>query len=264
MKLLPPLSRKALLLSVAVCTCVAASCSRGQVAEDKPAETVPVQELVAQADRYYAARDKIENAREAVAVMRRARMSDYGNYEVVWKLSKYNYYLGVHESDDKSKLDAFREGIAAGQAAVRLAPDKPEGHFWLGANLGARGEAQGPIYALPDIPQIRNEMETVIKLDEGYEGGSAYLALGQIDLELPELMGGDRKRAVEELEKGVKVADDNALLRLRLAEAYYETKRHADARAQAEAVLKMKPDPDYKPEYDQAAEGARQLLRKLS
>src|SRR5947209_10975236 len=70
---LPHLSRKALLLSVAVCTCVAASCSRGQVAEDKPAETVPVQELVAQADRYYAARDKIENAREAVAVMRRAR-----------------------------------------------------------------------------------------------------------------------------------------------------------------------------------------------
>ena len=62
----------------------------------------------------------------------------------------------------------------------------------------------------------------------------------------------------------MKVADDNALLRLRLAEAYYETKRHADARAQAEAVLKMKPDPDYKPEYDQAAEGARQLLRKLS
>ena len=261
---LPHLSRKALLLSVAVCTCVAASCSRGQVAEDKPAETVPVQELVAQADRYYAARDKIENAREAVAVMRRARMSDYGNYEVVWKLSKYNYYLGVHESDDKPKLDAFREGIAAGQAAVKLAPDRPEGHFWLGANLGARGEVQGPLYALPDIPQIRSEMETVIKLDESYEGGSAYLALGQLDLELPELMGGDRKRAVEELEKGVKVADDNALLRLRLAEAYYETKRHADARAQAEAVLKMKPDPDYKPEYDQAAEGARQLLRKLS
>ena len=185
---LPHLSRKALLLSVAVCTCVAASCSRGQVAEDKPAETVPVQELVAQADRYYAARDKIENAREAVAVMRRARMSDYGNYEVVWKLSKYNYYLGVHESDDKPKLDAFREGIAAGQAAVKLAPDRPEGHFWLGANLGARGEVQGPLYALPDIPQIRSEMETVIKLDESYEGGSAYLALGQLDLELPELM----------------------------------------------------------------------------
>lgn len=266
MKLLPTACRKALLLSLAASAWLSASCSRGQVKSENPVEAVPTQELIAQAEKYYAGRDKIENAREAVAVMRRARMSDYSNYEAAWKLSKFNYYLGTHEAEDndKAKLDAFREGIAAAQAAVKLAPDKPEGHFWLGANLGARGEAQGPLYALPDIPQIRSEMETVIKLDESYEGGSAYLALGQIDLELPELMGGDRKRAVEELERGVRVADDNALLRLRLAEAYYETKRPADARAQAQAILKMKPDPDYKPEYEEAAEGARQLLKKLS
>ena len=266
MKLLPPFCRRVVLLVLVAPACLATSCSREQVKQDGPAETIPVTALIAQADKFYAARGSIENAREAVAMIRRARMSDYGNYEVVWKLSKYNYYLGQHEADEneKAKLDAFREGIAAGQAAVKIAPDKPEGHFWLGANLGGRGQVQGPLYALPDIPDIRREMETVIKIDETYEGGSAYLALGQIDLELPELMGGDRKRAVEELEKGVRVADDNALMRLRLAEAYYELKRPADARAQAQAVLKLKPDPDYVPEYEQAAEGARQLLKKLS
>ena len=264
MSLLPRFCRRVLLLALAASACLAASCSRGRVEESGPTETVPVPELIAQADKYYAARASIENAREAVAMIRRARMSDYGNYEVAWKLSKYNFYLGQHEADEKAKLDAFREGIAAGQAAVRLAPDRPEGHFWLGANLGGRGEVQGPLYALPDIPDIRREMETVIKLDETYEGGSAYLALGQIDLGLPELMGGDRKRAVEELEKGVRVADDNALMHLYLAKGYYELKRHADARAQAQAVLKMKPDPEYVPEYEQAAEGARQLLKKLS
>jgi tetratricopeptide (TPR) repeat protein len=264
MKLLLHSSRSVLLLSLAASACLSASCSRGQVKSEEPTETVPAPQLIAQAEKYYAGREKIENAREAVAVMRRARMSDYNNYEAAWKLSKFDYFLGTHEADDKAKLEAFREGIAAAQAAIKLAPDKPDGHFWLGANLGARGEVQGTLLALPDIPQIRSEMETVIKLDESYEGGSAYLALGQIDLELPELMGGDRKRAVEELEKGVKVADDNALLRLSLAEAYYETKRPADARAQAQAILKMKPDPDYKPEYDQAAEGARELLKKLS
>lgn len=264
MKLSPQVFGKFLLLSLAASACLSASCSRGQVKSDEPTETVPTPQLIVQAEKYYAAREKIENAREAVAVMRRARMSDYGSYEAAWKLSKFNYYLGAHEADDKAKLDAFREGIAAAQTAIKLAPDKPDGHFWLAANLGGRGEVQGTLLALPDIPEIRREMETVIKLDESYEGGSAYLALGQIDLELPELMGGDRKRAVEELEKGVKVADDNALLRLRLAEAYYETKRPADARAQAQAILKMKPDPDYKPEYDQAAEGARELLKKLS
>src|SRR6059036_227992 len=83
---LPHLSRKALLLSVAVCSCVAASCSRGQVAEDKPAETVPVQELVAQADKYYAARahERLRQLRgrlEALEVQllsRRARVGRQG------------------------------------------------------------------------------------------------------------------------------------------------------------------------------------------
>src|SRR5947209_1077477 len=263
MKLLPPFCRKAFLLTLVTCACLAASCSRGQVKQEAPADQVNVQELVAQADKYYASRDSIENAREAVAVMRRARMSDYSNYEVAWKLSSYDYYLGEHESDEKAKLDAFREGIAAGEAAVRLAPDKPDGHFWLGANRGGRAQVQGPLYALSDVPDIRREMETVIKLDEGYQDGSAYLALGEIDLDLPELMGGDHKRAVEELEKGLRFGEDNAMLRLRLAEAYYEVKRKEDARAQAQAILKMKPDPEYMPEYREAADGARQLLKKL-
>src|SRR5919202_4121867 len=214
MSLLPLFCRRVLPLALVASTCLAASCSRGRVEESGPTETVPVPELIAQADKYYAARASIENAREAVAMIRRARMSDYGNYEVAWKLSKYNFYLGQHEADEKAKLDAFREGIAAGEAAVKLAPDRPEGHFWLGANTGGRAKVQGPLYALSSVPDIRREMEKVIKLDEGFQAGSAYLALGQLDLELPDVMGGDSKRAVEELERGLKVGPNNALLRL--------------------------------------------------
>jgi tetratricopeptide (TPR) repeat protein len=217
-----------------------------------------------EADKHYAERDSIEHARQAVAVLRRARMADYNSYEAVWKLARCQYYVGSHETDEQVRLDAFREGIAAGESAVRLAPDKPEGHFWLGANLGGRAKVQGPLYALSSVPDIRREMETVIKLDEGFQSGSAYLALGQIDLELPEMMGGDHKRAVEELEKGLRFGENNSLLRLRLAEAYYVVKRHADARAQASAILKLKPSPDFVPEHKEASEGARRLLEKLS
>jgi hypothetical protein len=225
---------------------------------------VSAAELVRQADGLYAERASIEKARQAVAVLRRARMADYGDYEAIWKLSKYDYYLGGHERDEPHKLEAFREGIAAGEQSVKLAPDKPEGHFWLGANLGGRAKLQGPLYALSSVPDIRREMEAVIKLDESFQAGSAYLALGQLDLELPDVMGGDSGRAVEELERGLKVGQDNALLRLELARAYYEVKRRADARAQAEAIIKMKPSPDYQTEYEEAAEGARQLLAKLN
>jgi tetratricopeptide (TPR) repeat protein len=253
----------ALLLSLAALAAVTSSCSRTQPAEP-PRESASAVELVKQADGLYAERASIEKARQAVAVLRRARQADYGNYEAIWKFSKYDYYLGGHEHDEQKKLEAFREGIAAGEQAVKLAPDRPEGHFWLGANIGGRAKVQGPLYALSSVPDIRREMETVIKLDEGFQAGSAYLALGQLDLELPDVLGGDPERAVVELERGLKVGENNALLRLQLAKAYYTVGRHADARAQADAVLKMKPPPDYQAEYEEAADGARQLLTKLN
>jgi Tetratricopeptide repeat len=247
----------------ALAALAAASCGGHRAADEPPREPASSAELVAQADALYAERASIEKARQAVAILRRARMLDYSNFDAIWKLSKYDYYVGAHEQDEQLQLEAFREGIAAGEAAVKLAPGRPEGHFWLGANLGGRAKAQGPLYALSSAPDIRREMETVIKIDESFQAGSAYLALGQMDLELPEALGGDAGRAVSELEHGLGVGPDNALLRLRLAQAYYEVKRPADARAQAAAILKMKPSPDYRPEYEEAAEGARQLLKRL-
>ncbi|HST53429.1 MAG TPA: TRAP transporter TatT component family protein [Pyrinomonadaceae bacterium] len=256
--------RAALPLLLAAFAALAVSCHRQQPNDAATGDAQPVAELLSQAEALYAQRSSLDKARAAAATYKRAYMSNYDNYEAVWKLARADYYLGEHETSDDAKLNAYREGITAGQAAVNLAPDKPDGHFWYGANLGGRAEAQGPIYALSSVPDIRREMEAVIKIDESYEDGSAYMALGQIDLELPEMMGGDHKRAVEELEKGLKVSGgENSMLRLRLAEAYYESKRTAEARAQAEAILKMKPDPDFEAEHQEAVEGARQLLKKI-
>ncbi|HYH85487.1 MAG TPA: TRAP transporter TatT component family protein [Pyrinomonadaceae bacterium] len=263
MKLLLPLSHKTLPLTLAALVGLTASCAREQAMQASTADPVAVAKLLSEADEHYANRTSIEHARQAVAILRRARMTDYNSYEAVWKLARCQYYVGSHEEDEKLKLAAFREGIAAGESAVKLAPDKPEGHFWLGANLGGRAKVQGPLYALSSVPDIRREMETVIRLDEGFQAGSAYLALGQLDLELPEMFGGDRKRAVEVLEKGLRFGQNNSLLRLRLAEAYYAVKRRADARAQANAILVMKHGQDYLPEHEEASEGARRILKKL-
>ncbi len=261
----PPrrLPRKLLSLFVAGLAGLSLACSSEQARPpDASAESVNLSELIAQAEQLYAQRESVERARESVAVMRRARFADTGHYEAAWKLSKFGYYLGEHEKDEKLRAEAFREGIAAGEAAVRLGSNKPEGHFWLGANLGGRARLQGPLYALASVPDIRKEMEAVIKIDEGFQAGSAYLALGQIDLELPEIMGGNRDRAVENLEKGLKYGEQNAMLRLRLAEAYLDVKRTEDARKQLNAIFRLKPSPDYLPEYKQAEAAARALLEK--
>ena len=109
---------------------------------------------------------------------------------------------------------------------------------------------------------VRKEMETVLKIDEGYQDGSAYMVLGLVDLKAPKLVGGDPQKAVAEMEKGLRFGGSNAFLRLHLAEAYQAVGRTSDARQQLNTILSMTPDPNYLPELKEAQTQARQMLDK--
>lgn len=224
-----------------------------------PTEKVSVAELIARADKLYEQREDLTHVREGLSLLRRARTAEFQNYDVAWRLGQFNYYLGAHTKDENERDNAFREGVEASEAAVKLQDGKAEGHFWLGANMGGRAQASS-LSGLADGEDIRREMETVIKLDEGYQFGSAYMVLGQVYLALPRLMGGDPKEAVKNLEKGLRFGPDNALLHLRLAEAYLATGRKEDARKQLDVLLKMTPNPKYLPEHKEATEAGRKLL----
>jgi tetratricopeptide (TPR) repeat protein len=226
-----------------------------------PPATVTPAELIAQADQLYARRDDLGQVRDGLAKLRGARAADPNNYEAAWRLAKFNYYLGDNTTTAGERDKAFDDGIEAGRAAVKLEPQKPEGHFWLGANLGGQAKVS-MLSGLADTDEIRQEMESVLKIDEGYLSGSAYMALGQVYLESPRMMGGDPKKAVEYMEKGLKFGEKNAPLHLRLAEAYLALDRQADARKQLDIILNMTPDPDYLPEHKKAVAEARKLLDK--
>ena len=116
---------------------------------------------------------------------------------------------------------------------------------------------------LSEIDDIKHEMETVIKLDQGYQSGTAYMVLGQVYLESPGILGGDTQKAIEFFEKGIKFGPDNALLHLHLAEAYVEAHRNEDARRQIAGLLASKPTPGYEPEYNEAVAKARKLQEKI-
>ena len=220
-------------------------------------------DLIAQADKLYAQREDLARLREGIILLKRARAEDFNNYDAAWRLSQFNYHLGSHTKDEAESEKAFQEGIEAGQAAIKLQDGKPEGHFWLGANYGGRAQ-KSSLSGLASTEDIRKEMQRVIELDERYMAGSAYMALGQVELELPRLMGGDPKKAVEYLEKGLKFGETNSLLRLNLAKAYIAVGRKADARAQINALFNMKPDPNYLPEHKEAVEEAKKLLEKIA
>jgi tetratricopeptide (TPR) repeat protein len=246
-----------LLLPILACAC------RKAVSEAEVRGTArPAADAIAEADQLYTGRSDLTKVRQALVALRQSQADDPTNYELAWRLAKFDYYLGAHTSEPTEREKAFHDGIAAGKLAVRLQNGKPEGHFWLGANYG--GYAKLSVLAgLSDFEDIKQEMETVIKLDESYQSGSAYMALGQLYLEAPRMLGGDSQKAVEYLEKGVRLGPNNALLRWQLAEAYAELHRNDEARKQIDYLLAMKPAPGYEPEYEEAVAEVRKLQEKL-
>ncbi|HLN99289.1 MAG TPA: TRAP transporter TatT component family protein [Pyrinomonadaceae bacterium] len=241
--------------------CAVSSCS-SRSNEQSPADnTRSTAEYIAQADQDYAQRDDLVRVRQGIILLEEALTTEPGNYDAAWRISKFDYYLGTHTDINAERDKAFSDGVDAGKIAVKLQDGKPDGHFWLGANYG--GRAQSSLLAgLASVDDIRNEMETVLRLDEGYQSGSAYMVLGLVNLQAPKLIGGDPQKAVDEMEKGLRFGKTNALLHLHLAEAYLRVGRTADARRQLNEILSMTPDQGYLPEYKEAVSKAQKLLPK--
>jgi tetratricopeptide (TPR) repeat protein len=219
-------------------------------------------ESIAQADELYAQRADVMKVRQGLIALRQATAEHATNYELAWRVAKLNYYLGSHTSDETEQEKAFHDGTEAGKLAVKLSNDRPEGHFWLGANYGGNAEIS-TLAGLAEIEDIKREMQAVLKIDESFQSGSAYMALGQVYLKAPRILGGDVAKAIEYLEKGLKFGPNNALLRLRLAEAYAEAKRTEDARRELKALFESQPSPGYEPEHNDAVKGGRELEAKL-
>jgi tetratricopeptide (TPR) repeat protein len=229
-----------------------------EVPPTQAAATFPLKDYVAKANEYYAQRADLGKAREAFNIMAQAQKSSPKDYDAAWTLSKYAYYVAAHTDDKSASKEVFNQGIDAGEAAIALDPSKPEGHFWLGANLGGRAKLS-VLDGISDTDDIKEQMQAVIKIDPDFQNGSAYMALAQIDLELPRLMGGKPEKAVEVLESGVKYGEDNAFYHYWLAKAYLAVGRKDDAKKEVAFLQQMKSDPNYQPEHDEALKMANEL-----
>ena len=156
----------------------------------------------------------------------------------------------------------FRAGIDAAKSAVKLQPEKPEGHFWLGANYGGQAKLS-TLSSLSTVTDIRTEMEKVIKLDEKFQSGSAYLALGRLYLQAPKVLGGDTSKAIEYLKKGLTIAPNNSLMKYYLAEAYESENKDAEAKKLIEEIIASTPDPQFGAEHKDAIAKANKLKQKI-
>lgn len=250
-----------ILVTIVFTLCLQLGCSsRTSVDQEAvPSVSEPPTEVIAKADGLFKQRSDVSKLREALKLLAGARMADKRNYEVEWKFAKYSYFLGRHSEDESEKNLVFEKGKEAALIASRIEPDKPDGHFWYAANLGELCRLNPVTVALTSIKEVKTALNKVIEIQPSYQNASAYDALAQIELQTT-LTGGSAEKAVELLEKALETEKDNTSLRLHLAEAYLAEDKKPEARKQLEELLKMKPSPDYVPEYDQDVAAAKKML----
>lgn len=210
-------------------------------------------------DALYAGRANLVSARRAADAWTAALAADPRGFDAAWKLARADYWLGTHgpEAERRGFLEA---GIDAARRAAALQPGRPDGHFWIAANMGALAESFGLRQGLRYRKAIKESLETALRLDPAFMDGSADRALGRWYFKVPRLFGGDRKQAEAHLRKSLTYNPDSTVSHFFLAELLEDEGRHAEARAEFQRVIDAPLSRDWAPEDQEYKARARRAL----
>lgn len=214
----------------------------------------------------------------AVAAYEEALKSSPTNPEASWKLLRALWFEGDYAANgDEEKQRILGRGkavadaawaaigkrVGAGKlaaaaaadraAALREVPEAPPLLLWSAAVYGLWGDAYGKLAAARQGVggKVRDWGETLVALDERYEGGAGHRVLGRLHSEAPRVpfFTGwvDHDRAVTELEKAVAIAPQELSNPYYLADAILRHRPQAKARAITllRQVAAAKPRPEH-------------------
>jgi tetratricopeptide (TPR) repeat protein len=213
------------------------------------------------ADELYRHREDLASAKQATDLWAQAA-ADGKNFEASWKLARAEYWLGT-QGPVADRRTALENGIKAGEQAIALDTSKPEGHFWVAANMGALAESFGLSQGIKYRGRIRTELETVQKIDDAWQQGSADRALGAWYHRVPGLFGGSEAKAETYLRRALTYNPQSTATLYFLSEVLIDRGKKDEARKTLQAVIDAPLDPDWGPEDRDFKRKAREKLDSL-
>lgn len=214
----------------------------------------------AELDRLYFHRDQGDNLASDIAQLDAGLTATPDDAALLWRRGRALIRRGEKKEKKAERLSDYVEAEKVLERATTLAPNDVDAHYWLGVGKGRRGETQGILNSLFLIKPIRREMAEVLRIDQNH--GGAHRVLGEILWQVPGFAGGDKKKAVEELEASVRLSPRYTSNYVKLAEYYRHFGRTDDAVKTLKAVVDMK-DPDDPAAYPEDLADAKNLLDKI-
>jgi tetratricopeptide (TPR) repeat protein len=196
-----------------------------------PGQT-PAESARALVARYHEDPAAIDRARDLLqSALARDRQVD-----TMVMLSYVHFLYGdVRASTTEDKLAAYDRGREIGKRAVELAPRNPEAHVWYGINTGRWGLTKGVMRSLFLLPTVRQEVDATLALDP--QNLRALALSGNVFLEVPGLIGGDREKAEQQFRRALALDPRFTVARVDLARVLIATRRYADARRELQRVI---------------------------
>jgi tetratricopeptide (TPR) repeat protein len=214
-------------------------------------------------DALYRDRENLASARKATEIWESRLAANPKDFESAYRLAQARYWLGTNGLPEKDRKAALEAGIAAARAAIAIDGARPEGHFWLAANMGALAESFGMRQGIRYRGQIKDALLTVLKIDPAFQQGSADRALGRWYYKVPGLFGGSNKRSEEHLRKSLAYNPNSVISHLFLGETLEDMGRRDEARKEYQAAIDAPVDPDWAPEDRRFKEQATAALKRL-
>ena len=132
----------------------------------------------------------------------------------------------------------------------------------MAADMGALAESFGMRQGLKYRGEIKDALETVRRLDPGFQKGSADRAVGRWYFKVPGLFGGSKKKSEEHLRKSLTYDPDSIASHWFLAETLFDMDRDADAREELRKTIAAPVDPEWEPEEREFKKLAEERLKK--
>lgn len=183
------------------------------------------------------------NLNESVRILEEIIAAEPNNLRVHYELSKVHYLLGDAAETKAGKLEFYNRGKDLGKKAVKLDGSSAWAHFWYMVNLGRIGQTKGVLNSLALVPEIRKEIEKVLKIDPAHTG--ALDARAMLYYELPGLLGGNLDKSIESLNKGIELDSNLTLLYVDMAKVYIKKKDYEKAQWYLKRAIRI-----IKPTYE--------------
>jgi tetratricopeptide (TPR) repeat protein len=188
--------------------------------------------LVARYDQDLARIDRARDLLEAALAQER-------RVDTLTTLSYVYFLIGdVRAQTTEEKLAAYDRGRQHGERAVELAPRDEEAHLWYGINTGRWGQTNGIAQSLFLLGTVRKEIKIILELNPRSIRGRALA--GNVLMEVPALIGGNREEAEKQFRRGIEVDPHFTGIRLDLARLLIQGGRHDEARQELTRVVEEK------------------------